>query len=194
MTYTVTIPNAGQSPGLFPAQANTNWQRLLDVISGDHNFPLTSAANQGVHNKVTFINQNSVAIPAGANSVLYSQQTDGYPELYFYNGTITSKLTTNVLRVVGSATLGTTNPSYYSIIFSDPGYEYTASVFTYINNSTSSAFYAVWKLTSTYKALALSSTTVPIPTLDFDGANLRIKNNSPTSQTVKWSLMINRTS
>ncbi len=78
MTFSITVPNAGQSPGFFPAQNNTNFSRLKDIINNEHNFLDTAStapeiAAQGIHKQVTLINKSATvaALPAG-NGILYS--------------------------------------------------------------------------------------------------------------------------
>lgn len=57
MSWDPTIPIATQSPGLFPAQAHTNWQRLFAVVNADHNFTVNADGSQGFHKVVRWINQ-----------------------------------------------------------------------------------------------------------------------------------------
>ncbi len=86
MTYSITVPNASQSPALFPAQNNTNSLRLKDIINADHNFLDTSAADQGAHKQVTYINRTApIGLPAGTNSILYAASVSGTSQLFFYN-------------------------------------------------------------------------------------------------------------
>jgi hypothetical protein len=94
MTFSITVPNASQSPGLFPAQNNTNFQRLKDIINNDHNFTDTTAANQGVHRQVTLIDRSApVGLPSGTNGILYSEDVSGASQLRYYNGSQTYFLT-----------------------------------------------------------------------------------------------------
>ena len=57
MTWSASIPNAGESPALFPAQAQTNWARLNAIITADHLFSTTSSSDQGYHKIVHWVNQ-----------------------------------------------------------------------------------------------------------------------------------------
>jgi hypothetical protein len=83
MTFSTNVPNAGQSPGVFPAQNNTNFTRLQTIVVADHVFNNTAAANDGFHNQVTLVNR---ADPVGANPIIYSKLVSGLPVPYFWNG------------------------------------------------------------------------------------------------------------
>ena len=87
MTYDPNIPNAAQSPGLFPPQNNTNFTRLKTIINADHVFNDSAQSTDGAHKQVTLINRDSPgAVPGGTNAMLYSKAAaDGVNELWFYN-------------------------------------------------------------------------------------------------------------
>lgn len=91
MSFSTNVPNASQSPGLFPAQIQTNWTRLKTIISQDHIFNDTAnSATDGIHKKVSFQTRNVInpAKPSGAASSLYTRNDgSGIPQLRFYNGT-----------------------------------------------------------------------------------------------------------
>lgn len=57
MTWSASIPNASQSPGLFPAQAQDNWGRLQAIITADHLFSTSTSSDEGYHKVVHWINQ-----------------------------------------------------------------------------------------------------------------------------------------
>lgn len=83
MTFKVNAPNAAQSPGVFPGQANDNWQRVLSNINSDHVFAFTNNAQQGMHRQCSFLTR---ATPTGstapASGILYSKNdTSGQPQL-----------------------------------------------------------------------------------------------------------------
>lgn len=125
MTYTIIAPNASQSPGLFPAQCNTNWQRLLDIINNDHNFLNTASAPQGIHRQCTMINRAAPVgvLPAG-NGIFYSRDDSGASQLHWYNGATDYQITPvpdiYPVKIVNSATLGA---GATQTIFADPGYK-----------------------------------------------------------------------
>jgi hypothetical protein len=58
MSYTTNIPNATQSPSLFPGQATTNWTRLKTLINADHQFNDSAASTDGYHKIVRWVNQS----------------------------------------------------------------------------------------------------------------------------------------
>lgn len=130
MTFNITVPNAGQSPGLFPAQNNTNFQRLQEIINQEHNFlnkAPTPVESQGIHKQCTFINKTSFlsALPAGSG-VLYSKaDTVGASQLYWYNGSTTAQITPASFLVSGHILVPNGLASAYTI-FTDPGYKYQA--------------------------------------------------------------------
>lgn len=92
MTFNANVPNASQSPGLFPAQANTNFSRLRTIINRDHVFNNTTDATDGIHKQVTMRSRSTPSsLPAG-NGILYSQTFDGANEVFWYNGITNRKV------------------------------------------------------------------------------------------------------
>lgn len=94
MTFDANVPNGGQSPGLFPAQANTNFSRLKTIINADHVFNDTAQDTDGVHNQVTIIDRAiPTALLAGTNSITYGLlASDASSDLWYYNGTLNNQL------------------------------------------------------------------------------------------------------
>jgi hypothetical protein len=92
MTFNTNVPDASQSPGLFPTQNNTNFTRLQAIIAGDHQFNNTAPSappnNDGVHKQVTLINRaNPSSVPTGSNSMFYGKlATDTVNEIWFFDG------------------------------------------------------------------------------------------------------------
>ena len=81
MTYNANVPNAGDSPGIFPAQGAINFTRLKTLINAEHVFNDTAQVTDGVHRQMTLINRlNPVALPAGTNGMLYLQ--NNFPKGY----------------------------------------------------------------------------------------------------------------
>ena len=113
MTFQVIVPNAGQSPGLFPAQNNTNFQRLQTIINADHIFNATAAANDGTHRQVTLTNRiDPTNVPAGCNSMLYGKTAvDSVNELWFYDNVSAKQL--NWREIDGSVAID--NSSFATI-------------------------------------------------------------------------------
>jgi hypothetical protein len=88
MTYNPNRPNAGESPGVFPAQANTNFTRLKTLINADHVFNDTAAATDGVHRQMTMVARSTPgSLPAGTNAIAYTKlDSAGRAQLRYYNG------------------------------------------------------------------------------------------------------------
>jgi hypothetical protein len=107
MTFDPNIPNAGQSPGLFPPQNNTNFARIKTIINSDHVFNDTAQSTDGFHKQATMIARASpVALPTGSNAILYSWlDGSGQTQLRFYNGAndfqITPIVNTGPVKVTG---------------------------------------------------------------------------------------------
>lgn len=94
MTFNVNVPNQSQSPGLFPAQNNTNFNRIKLNIDSNHFFLDTAGATQGYHKKVSLINLS--ATPVGldsASAILYSLTDGSASQLHYYNGGADYQLT-----------------------------------------------------------------------------------------------------
>ncbi len=99
MTYNPSVPNAAQSPGLFPAQNNTNFTRLKTIINADHVFNDTAAADDGVHRQMTMVARTTpVALPAGTNAIAYTKIDGlGRAQLRYYNGVTDVAITPPVI-------------------------------------------------------------------------------------------------
>lgn len=199
MTYNVTVPNATQSPGVFPAQSNTNFDRLKAIINQEHNFLDTEpvpADSQGIHRRCTFINQATpVALPAG-NGILYSaNDAGGLAQLNWYNGTSNVQITPGVVTVVGSANV---NAAAFETILANPGYDYVAWGWVTYNQSQSVGSPAVFvasKFSATNGVISNTHQTSFIP-ISYSGSNLRFQNSVIPAgvQTFNWALSITRLS
>lgn len=117
MSYDPSVPNASQSPGLFPAQANTNFTRLKTIIRGDHQFNDSAGSTDGKHLQVTLINRSiPSSVPSGTIGMIYARTVSGARNLYWYDGTTVQQLnnTTTVnptpilaaVNFVGRSTVG----------------------------------------------------------------------------------------
>ncbi len=91
MTYDPSVPNASQSPGLFPPQNSVNFTRLKAIFAGDHVFDDTAptgGAQEGPHKQCTLINRlKPTVLPTGTNGILYTKTVSSVTQLYFWNGT-----------------------------------------------------------------------------------------------------------
>lgn len=85
MTYQTNVPNASQSPALFPSQANDNFSRLKTIITSNHKFNDSAAADDGYHQNVKMLpistpGNDATVGQAFVNSSLASN------ELFFKDG------------------------------------------------------------------------------------------------------------
>jgi len=105
MTYDPNIPNAGQSPGLFPPQMNANLGRLKTIINADHVFNDTAQDTDGVHRQATFVERSMPAtppgLPAGTNGIFYCWlDANGQAQLRWFNGNTDVQLTPGIVAMV----------------------------------------------------------------------------------------------
>lgn len=61
-TYQPAVPQSGDSPSVFPGQGQGNFGRLQTIVSADHQFNNTAAANDGYHNLI----HETLQAPSGA--------------------------------------------------------------------------------------------------------------------------------
>lgn len=198
MTFNIIVPNQGSSPGIFPAQNNTNFLRLKDIINNDHNFTDSSSLSQGIHKQATFINRNTpVGLPAG-NGILYSQaDTTGASQLHWYNGATDVQITPGVQAVSGSVSLISTQ---LSTVFADPGYAYMAYCYASVQGAApsvnpSNSVFTLATHNANNTNYVSGSTQGAGVIFTFDGGNdLKIKNQSLPTSTFQWTLAIIRLS
>ncbi len=111
MTFDPNVPNASQSPGLFPAQMNTDLARLKTIINADHVFNDTAQANDGAHRQMTTVARAMPgSLPAGTNGILYAWvDGSGRTQMRFYNGVTDVLMTPGIVAMVnfdGSGAVG----------------------------------------------------------------------------------------
>lgn len=197
MNYSVGVPNAAQSPGLFPAQSNTNFLRLKSIINAEHNFTDGSATAEGIHKQCTFVNRDTPGgLPAG-NGVLYSKADSlGASQLNWYNGASNIQLTPYQtllpIRVVGSASVAN---NAFQTIFTNPGYSYTGSAWVGVQGGT--IFLNVTPVrwvggSNSIEEINHGSAGDDRVPITFSGNDLRVQNKVGSTQTLVWSLIINR--
>jgi len=195
MSFSITVPNATQSPGLFPAQANENFLRLRDIINNDHLFTDSSATNQGIHRQVTTINLSAdpVSLLFG-NGILYSKlDASSLSQLFWYNGSTVEpitpgrKLYANVLNGAAVMSGGSS-----LTIFADPGYEYVATGYVYYTSANAFSFQNVLRMgANTIQTISKNTGNIDFFTYQFSGNNLQVKNILPASLSISWSLTYN---
>ena len=86
MTFNPAIPANSDSPANFPAQAQTNWARLQALVTADHQFNLSAAANDGYHNLV-HLSQQAPAGVLAATGRLYSKSSAGRIHAFYMDDT-----------------------------------------------------------------------------------------------------------
>lgn len=197
MTFNAGIPNASQSPGLFPAQNQTNMTRLKAIIGADHQFNDTTVPDtDGVHKQVTYINRATPGtLPANTNSILYAKEdANGASQLYFYNGATDTAITPiGSLKFTGNS--GSLAPGGTFAIpglptnYTGTGYVWydATKVFNYDN------FFNVGGLVYINSLDSNTSNLDPAPpSLGFIGTALNVQNNNSFfNRVVYWSLTIN---
>lgn len=88
MSFNPNVPNASQSPGLFPTQNNNNFSRLQTIIEADHVFNATAQSNDGIHKQVKLLNAAvPVALVNGENGIHFATTDSlGRSVEWYYNG------------------------------------------------------------------------------------------------------------
>lgn len=207
MTFDAAIPLAGNSPGIFPAQSQTNFQRLQAIIDADHQFNNTAAANDGYHNLIHMTTQAPTGLLASTGR-LYVKVVAGAVNLLYMDdlGTeylITPQYLVTPIRI--TATVNLNDGQIYKIpSLVNPAYDYTANSTLYINNTllTNSA---VLLKTGTFASPIIYSSTATNFSVFYaiDDAfppgpgnpptTLYILNSTGNSQDFVLSIMLNRT-
>lgn len=189
MTFNVGVPNGNQSPGVFPVQNNTNFQRLKEIINADHNFTDSAAVNQGAHKQVGLINRDTPVGLPGINGVLYSKEVAGITQLFFFNGPndyqITPTFSQNApTKITGTVTLnaGQMSPNLYSIPPNTQG-----TVFYNYIGTNLFKYYMFYRsandLASANSILIQGSDS---PTINTTSSELKVINSSATTRTIGY--------
>lgn len=91
-TYNATIPLQTNSPSVFPAQSQGNFNRLQTIIGADHQFNLTAPAppsNDGYHNLIHM----TIQAPSGnlaSTGRLYVKSVSGRINLFYMDDQATA--------------------------------------------------------------------------------------------------------
>lgn len=86
MTFNPAVPLNSDSPGIYPAQNQVNMARLQTLISADHQFNLTAAANDGYHNLV-HLTQQAPSGALAATGRFYSKSSAGRIHAFYMDDT-----------------------------------------------------------------------------------------------------------
>lgn len=190
MTFNVNVPLASTSPGLFPAQNIANYGRLQALISGDHQFNNSAAANDGKHKQVTYINRADPTgpLPAGTDFIGYTKDaSDGIADTWGYDGSnpayqmswrqVTGTFMAN-LNPVTPALITTIPSNVYGIIYFLLPSGIAITTGSFISTNTNSGAYT--NLTSGNTFLTLQRTS----------GSLQLRAYAQPSYDVLWNYII----
>ncbi len=194
MTFNAAVPLNSDSPAIFPTQNQTNMARLQTLLGANHQFNLTAAADDGYHNLVVMTPQAPTGAMPGYGR-LYVRSSGGIIQLFYMDSTgreipITPDDLLNPIKVNGSMSLG----SGASTVIFNQAYDFTGFGTVYVGGTNSQRTYNFMRSGAATDLHELDSNAGPVsrPTMFFSGTTLRVQNNSGGTQTVVWSLMINR--
>ena len=84
MTFNPNLPLASDKLRVFPGDITTNnWPRLQTIISADHQFNNSAAANDGWHKVIHMIEQGSDPTTAANTGGLYGKAVAGANQLFY---------------------------------------------------------------------------------------------------------------
>ena len=196
MTFDPNIPNAGQSPGLFPPQNNQNFARIKTIINADHVFNDTAQSTDGFHRQCTMIARaQPVALPTGSNAILYSWLDGaGQTQLRFYNGATDYQLTPLVAgptKVTGSVVLAGNATS--GTIYTVPPNSFGTIFVNYISPAGNFYRYFMFYRSATLGVdgkLIEDSPNTDRPNISISGANIRVVNGNSSTRTVAYYIIV----
>lgn len=196
MTFDPNIPNAGQSPGLFPPQNNQNFARIKTIINADHVFNDTAQSTDGFHRQCTMIvRAQPGGLPVGANSILYSWLDGaGQTQLRFYNGATDYQLTPQIAaptKVTGSVALAGNATS--GTIYTIPDNSFGTIFVNYIVPAGNFfRYYMFYKSGAVFvdSALITSSNNTHKPNISISGSDIRVVNGNSTPSTVAYYIIV----
>ncbi len=197
MVYKIVAPNATKSPGLFPAEANENWQRLVNIINADHIFAFSVDTQQGMHKQCSLINRATpMGSTAPASGILYSKNdTSGAAQLNWYNGSSNVQVTPGVQTITGSASI-LNNGEQIVFLKPSPDYSYVAYVWASIVGSAVGNHSAVANhFTTSFNSVIPAQTNAMGTPFGFNvGNDLLFVNRTGGTATIAWSALIIRLS
>ncbi len=196
MTFDPNIPNAGQSPGLFPAQSNTNYTRLKTIINADHVFNDTAQSTDGFHRQCTMlVRAQPGSLPAGSNAILYSWlDAASQTQLRYYNGANDFQITPQVAaptKLTGSVALAGNTPS--GTIYTVPPNSYGTIFVNYI--SPAGNFFTLYLFFRSSNVFTGSSflkqnPSSGAPEISISGANISVVNKDSSARTVAYYIIV----
>lgn len=193
------VPLSTESPGVFPAQNNGNFTRLKTLISGDHIFNDSDAANDGTHKQVTTtFRADPTSLPMDTNGMIFNKldTVSNASQLYWYDGTNIEQMTGQTKVLTGKATVAADTSL---VIFANPGYTYMAIAWgAEVSTSEKYTLRLMMKQPTTnvkviVEASGSASDMAKNVSFNFGpGSDLRIKNNNTSSMDLIWTLNITR--
>jgi hypothetical protein len=195
MTFNASVPLSSDSPSIFPPQNQGNMARLQTLFSGDHQFNLTAAANDGYHNLIHMTLQAPTGVLASTGR-LYVKTATSVVQLYYMDSAgIEYQITpiaaaptkiTGSVALAGSATSGTV----YTIPDNSQG-----TIF--VNYITPNAgdfyrYYLFYKSGTTFteRVLLAASSNTSRPDISISSSNIRIVNGNSSARTVGYYIMV----
>ena len=192
MTFNAAVPLNSDSPAIFPSQNQVNMARLQTLLGANHQFNLTAAADDGYHNLIVMTEQAPTGALPGYGR-LYVKTNGGVVQLFYMDSTgreiqITPDDLLNPIKVNGSQSIG----SGASVTIFAPAYDYTGFGTVFITATNRQTTYDFMRSSGSTNIHVLNANGSLPPTLSYSGTNLRVTNNSGGTQTIVWSLMVNR--
>lgn len=168
--------------------------RLQTLLGADHQFNLSAAADDGYHNLI-HLTQQAPSGALAATGRLYVRSNGGVIQLFYMDDTgVEHQLTPydllNPIKISGSQSLTSGNTQ---TVFS-VAYNFTGFGVAFVSGTSSQRTYNFLRTGSVTDIHEIDNNSGPVsrPTLQFSGTDLTVKNQSGGTQTVVWSLMINR--
>lgn len=198
MTFNPSVPNASESPYLFPPQNSANFTQLKKIINADHVFNNTAQDSDGFHRQCTMRTRATPgSLPTGGNGIFYCfTDSNGQTQIAWYNGNTNQVLTPYdtllPIRIVGSSSF-TGNQT--KTIFADPGYIYAGTAHGLVDGESSAVFATILRSGTNWAQRIESNTeSTTRPSILFVGNDLKMTNGSSSPANLSWSLIINRIS
>jgi hypothetical protein len=192
MTFNAAVPLNSDSPAIFPSQNQVNMARLQTLLGANHQFNLTAAADDGYHNLIVLTPQAPTGALAGLGR-LYVRSSGGVMQLFYMTdaGTeiqITPDDLLNPIKVNGSQSLGAgASTTIFNVAYDFTGFGTVFRSGTNIQNT-----YNFMRSGAATDTNSIDTNGSGFPILSFSGTTLRVTNASSGTQTIVWSLMINR--
>jgi hypothetical protein len=166
--------------------------RIQTLLGANHQFNLTATADDGYHNLIVMTPQAPSGALAGYGR-LYVKTSAGAVQLFYMDSTgteiqITPDDVLNPINENGSQSI----VSGGTVTIFAPSYTYTGFGTVFRSGTNNQGTYNFMRSAGSTDVHELDSNGSNYPTLTYSGTNLRVTNNSSSTQTIVWSLMVNR--